>query len=197
MYPVVEESGFGLNSLWPEKFLSLTVETSRGPLEIHSAHVPNGSSNKWEKVEVLESIYGKLALDAVRPRILCGDFNCPQTELATGEVVTWGQRLCPSGEVKIRRRIHRKPGIRWDAAERRVLVGLREFGLRDAYRSVHGYSGEAASWFLKNKDKVVGRRFDHIFVSPELEVVRCEYLAEARSLDLSDHSPIEADVEWS
>ena len=40
---------------------------------------------------MFEGIYRRLACSSDRPRILCGDFNTPQKEMADGEVVTWGQ----------------------------------------------------------------------------------------------------------
>ena len=83
---------------------------------------------------------------------------------------------------------------RWDAAERNILTGLAPFGFRDAFRSLHGYSIDAGSWVLRRGDRVVRRRFDHIFVSAELRVAQCQYLHEWREAGLSDHAPIEADV---
>ena len=37
---------------------------------------------------------------------------------------------------------------RWDAAERAVLLGLRELGLPDVYRQRREYGAEDASWIL-------------------------------------------------
>ena len=155
-----------LTSPWPEKVLSVVLQTPQGPMEIHSAHVPPGSSNHWTKVEVLESIYRGLAVKAQRPRILCGDFNCPQAELPTGDVITWAQQISPAGVYRMRRLVRGGPGYRWDQAERNVLIGLSDFGLRDAYRTLHGYTTDAASWYVTRAGQQVGRRFDHICVSP-------------------------------
>jgi hypothetical protein len=45
-----------------------------------------------------------LARPSSDTRVLCGDFNSPQTELPTGEVVTWGQRIRPDGVAIVRHR---------------------------------------------------------------------------------------------
>ena len=62
---------------WPEKGISLVAETEFGPIEIHSVHVPPGSSNGWLKVDVFEAIYAGLAVRSPYLRVLCGDFNSP------------------------------------------------------------------------------------------------------------------------
>ena len=191
-FPIIENAGILLRSIWKEKALSVLVETPRGPVEVHTVHIPPGSSHGWVKVCVLEAVYSGLTKEsAQQPRILCGDFNCPQAELSSGEVVTWAQRLLPSGEIRPKRRVRGRPADRWDRAERNIVEGLRKFGFRDAYRSLHGYSTKGESWWTWNH---IGRRFDHIYVSKDLKILCCDYLAEAHSWGLSDHSPIEASV---
>jgi exonuclease III len=63
----------------------------------------------------------------------------------------------------------------------------------DAYRFLHGYKREAFSWFLKQTLRI-GRRFDHLFVSPNLQITRCEYLRELRECGLSDQAPLDLDL---
>ena len=180
---------------WAEKALSMTAWLPSGPLDVHVVHVPPGSSNGWVKVEVLEALYHHLACESARPRLLCGDFNTPQAELPSGEVVTWGQRIDEAGRVRPRRVVRGRPAAQWDAAERNVLTGLAAFGLRDVFRSLHGYQVPAASWVLRYRTRVIPRRFDHIFASPHILAVRCDYLHEWRKAGLSDHAAIEADLE--
>ena len=184
-FPIIENDEISLRSPWQEKALSVLVETPRGPVEVHTAHIPPRSSHGWKKARVLEAVYRGLRKSAARPPILCGDFNCPQAELPSGEVVTWAQYLMPSGEVRLKRRIRERPADRWDRAERNILEGLQGFGFLDAYRWLHGYSTKGESWWTSNH---VGRRFDHIYVSKGLKMVRCGYLAEVHSAGLSDHS---------
>lgn len=177
---------------WPERLLSAQVQHPGGPVEVHSGHVPPGSSNGWTKIEVFEGIFRHLAHRASTPRVLCGDFNAPRTELPDGELITWGQRLRRDGSYAVRRTIRSQPGARWDAGERSVLRGLEDVGLRDVYRALHGYGDDAYSFALRRKGKEVRRRFDHVLASDSLRPVSCEYLHEVRERGLSDHAPLEA-----
>lgn len=182
-----------LASPWPEKVLSTAVGWSKGPVEVHTVHVPPGSSNGWVKVTVLEALFQGLAVHSEQPPILCGDFNAPRCELRSGELVTWAQTIDGASAPRLRTRIRGGPAIRWDAAERNVLCGLRPFGMHDVYRALHGYEAEAASWVLVRHGRQVGRRFDHVFASDHLRPVGCGYLEEWRQAGLSDHAAIEAE----
>ena len=51
------------------------------------------------------------------------------------------------------------------------------------------------SWFLKRKELRIGRRFDHVFYSPQVTVLACEYLHHLRGEGLSDHSALELDFD--
>jgi len=178
---------------WEEKVLSQLVETPVGVLAMHCVHVPPGSSNGWEKVRVLEAVYAGLSrLSRDRHTLLCGDFNTPQCELPSGEIVTWAQRMDASGRARLQRLKKNQPGVRWDAAERNILSGLEAFGLRDVFRRLHGYEVDACSWVVRRKGLTRRRRFDHIFASEGLRTVSCEYLSAWRECGLSDHAAIEA-----
>ena len=90
-FPLQQESRLSLPVPWPEKTLSCVVHCSFGPVEVHSAYVPPGSSNGWIKIETFEGIYHGLSqTKTAHPRILCGDFNSPKEEHADGTVVAWG-----------------------------------------------------------------------------------------------------------
>jgi exodeoxyribonuclease III len=178
---------------WEEKVLSQLVETPLGEMAVHCVHVPPGSSNGWEKVEVLEAVHAAVStLSRDRHTLLCGDFNTPKSELPSGEIITWAQHVDSSGRVRLRQRIRKRPGLRWDTAERKILSGLQAFGLRDVFRSLHGYEVDACSWIARRKDVLRPRRFDHIFASEGLRTVSCEYLSAWRECGLSDHAAIEA-----
>jgi exonuclease III len=99
-------------------------------------------------------------------------------------------------QIRIKSRFRGGQGTRWDAAERNVLAGLAQFGFRDAFRSIHGYTVNEGSWFATRGGREIKRRFDHIFVSSGLVIRSCQYLLECRSEGLSDHIPIAADVVW-
>lgn len=190
-YPLSAELPGRFPIPWPERIVSARLSINGQHVEIHNVHVPPGSSNGWIKIGVLNGIFVGLAVHARNPRILCGDFNTPQAELSTGEIVTWAQR--PAGKAGWRtvRTVRSRPGSEWDAGERRVLAGLARFDLADVYRLLHGYRSVESSWFLKRGERKVGRRFDHVFASQTLAPRTCVYLHDLRVSGLSDHSPIE------
>ena len=159
---------------WPQCVLSVVLDSPWGEVELHSAHVPNGSSYKWKKVETFEGIFARLARSSALPRILCGDFNSPKDELEDGTVIPWGETRA-----------------RWAAAELSVITGLAEFDLADVYRSLHEYGARDFSWYWRARGLTIGRRFDHVFASRSLNAVACRYLHALREAGLSDHSPIE------
>lgn len=175
---------------YSQAVLSGVLETLGGKVEIHNAHVPNGSSYGWQKIETFEGIFSRLACSSEMPRVLCGDFNSPQKEYADGTVVTFGQTISNDGRVVVCRNMLGQNGARWDQGERSVIEGLAEYDLVDVYRLLHGYSKtDFSHWIQRSADK--GVRFDHIFCSRALNPIRCEYLHEFREERLSDHSPIE------
>jgi endonuclease/exonuclease/phosphatase family metal-dependent hydrolase len=184
---------------WTERILSAVIESPWRAMEIHTAHIPNGATNGWRKIETFEGIYRHLACRSDRPRILCGDFNSPQKEMSDGRLVTWGQDILPTGETVIKGTWRDRAGRedsneRWDLGERSVLEGLAVFDLAHVYRTLHGYGAGDFSWCWKGKGGT-GRRFDHVFASRELNAVRSQYLHSLREAGLSDHSPIEVDFE--
>ncbi len=100
-----------------------------------------------------------------------------------GEIITWGydKRL---GNYTLARPYQHE-------VEFKVLQGLASFDLPDAYRSIHGYENgsteEAWSWQVRGYK----RRYDHIFASKALRPLSAQYLQNIRTLQLSDHTPIE------
>jgi exonuclease III len=178
---------------WPERVLSVLVRPPRADFEVHTAHIPPGSSNGWVKIRTFEGIYARLASDSEHPRVLCGDFNSPQHETSEGETITWGQDVI-NGRGVCRGKWRGGTGAEWDRGERNVLVGLANFDLRDVFRSLHGFERQEYSWYLSRKGSRKGRRFDHIFASSELNATRCGYLHALREMGLSDHSPLEVDL---
>jgi endonuclease/exonuclease/phosphatase family metal-dependent hydrolase len=181
---------------WPERMLSADIETPWGSVEVHTTHIPPGVTNGWIKIEMLEGLYAGLAHPSTTPRLLCGDFNTPQLERPTGEVVTWGQRLNRKGIAVIRQHMRGGEGVRWDRGERHVLQGLAAYDLHDVYRTLHGYATQAYSWCPYRKDphrqaRLMGRRFDHCFASGSLNPVSCMYLHGFRESGLSDHAALE------
>ncbi len=163
----------------PERVLSVVIDSPWGQIEVHNAHVPNGSTYGLVKVATFEAIYERLARPCDRHRLLCGDFNAPKSEGPKGEVETF------AGE-------HPRHAERWDTAERSVLTGLAEWDLPDLYRDLHGYGPRETTWERSKRRGSVGRRFDHVFASASLGGVACDYHHAWRETGLSDHSAVEA-----
>jgi exonuclease III len=192
-FPYVGEARRPLRPPWSEKALSLCFDCPFGSLDVHSIHVPPGSSNGWVKIETLESVIDAMSIRHEHPVIVAGDFNAPQAELPSGELVTWAQRKRPDGSFVLRKRIRGGPGERWDLAERGVLRGLSQYGVEDVYRAAHGHGAVDGSWIYRRGGKEWPRRFDHILASEHVGPRGVRYLHEARKAELSDHSPLELD----
>jgi endonuclease/exonuclease/phosphatase family metal-dependent hydrolase len=184
------------NVPWPERLLSVGIDTPYGLLELHTTHIPPGVTNGWIKIEMLEGLYAGLAHPSIVPRVLCGDFNTPQLERPTGEIVTWGQRINAKGAAVIRQHLRGGEGARWDRGERQILQGLAAYDLHDVYRQLHGYATPGSSWYPHREDRhrqarLIGRRFDHVFASASLHPVSCRYLQASREAGLSDHAALD------
>ena len=156
------------------------VETPHGLLDLHNAHVPPAQSRGFTKVETCEAIHERLARPSDRHRILCGDLNLPRAETTDGEVITFAED-------------HPEMLERWDRAERSILPGLEEWGLRDVFRDLHGYERQDASWVLHTRARrKAGLRLDHVLASTSLRPRWCDYQHGWREDGLSDHSALEA-----
>jgi len=171
-----------------ERLLSGFIESTS--IEIHTTHVPPGSSNGVIKVEHFEGLFNYLSKRKDKNIILTGDFNSPKLELDTGEVITWGQKINTSGEPRISvnsKWKHQCTGERWDLAERNIIENHKALGLQDAFRTKNGYENTSGSWFTNMGQ---GRRYDHIFSSVNLSVNDAFYDHAPREEKLSDHSPL-------
>jgi len=182
---VLPPDGFAIP--WPERVLSVTIESSAGPVEAHTTHIPPGSSQGWKKVETLEGIHTRLARKHDGHRLLCGDFNLPRRESPNGEVFYWDTIHGKNGSLR------RKRAERWGIAERGVCEGLAGHDLADAYRALHPYGARVDTWIPSQGMNENPRRFDHLFASKSLGVVVCKYDHFPRETGLSDHSILVAD----
>lgn len=165
----------------PERVVSVLIDSPFGSLEIHNAHVPPAPGNGLAKVETCEAIHWVLARPAPdRHRILCGDLNTPRSESVEGLVETFARN-------------HPEHLERWDAAERSVLTGLAEWGMRDVFRHLNGYERRDVSWVQHTRSQRKARfRLDHVIASESLRPVFCDYHHGWRDEGLSDHAAIEA-----
>jgi exonuclease III len=178
---------------WPERLISVLIHSPRMIFEFHVAHIPCGSSHGVLKIDTIIGIYNFLKRKNNKyPRILSGDFNMPQAETPSGEVITWAQKICKDGQVKLKKRKRGRRGDEWDAGERSILQGLAKYDLCDIFRLRNGYEAQEFSWLFRLKGKIVAkRRFDHLFASEKLNPVTCCYIHSFREKSLSDHSAIE------
>ena len=177
---------------WQERVLAVDITTPQETIEFYNTYIPPGSTNRWKKIETLEGLYKGLAKHTEKKRILCGDFNTPQDELLKYGVCTFAQKINKKGVPKLKKIFRGGSGNRWDQGERNILEGLREFNLSDAYRRIHSIPKKGYSFVLERRGKIVAkRRFDHFFLSKELEIKSVEYLHKYREDGLSDHSPLE------
>jgi len=106
--------------------LSTVVDLPSGPLELHHAHIPSARNRGVIQIETCEALTERLARPSDRHRVLCGDLNLPRAETMEGEVITFAED-------------HPEMLERWDHAERSILPGLAEWGLRDVFRELHGF----------------------------------------------------------
>jgi exonuclease III len=172
---------------WPETAISACIEIAPAVIEVCCVHVPN-AANGPVKVRTLEAIRAGLEDAPQLPRVVCGDLNTPRRELPDGRVVSFAR---DSAE-----RLRPERGPEWDAAELGVVPGLRDLGYQDAFRSLHGYGSREPSWTWRQiAGHSGGWRIDHLFASAELRATASTYHHDWRDEGLSDHAPLEADLE--
>ena len=180
---------------WSRRTLFALLHSPWGEIELANVYITpanhfekdgNGMRQPYPylKLDLLAGVYHTLAIPAQRPRLLCGDFNAPQHERESGEIITWGY-LKRHGDY-----ILKYP--RQHELELGLLHGLSAYDLHDVYRRLHGYDGqtqeEGWSWCYRSRFTY---RFDHLFASHTLSPVQACYLHAFRERRLSDHAPLE------
>ena len=148
-------------------------------IDVHCTHLPPGVSNGLLKVHHFEAVHRRVMRDRTRPRILCGDFNAPVEENeAEPEFEIDGGWSDPWS---------REDKLRWREAEWSIL---KNEDMRDAYRATHK---PGRRWPVSHYTGRTPRRYDHIFASPEFEIVGCRYLTGWLDRGMSDHAAVEAE----
>ena len=160
---------------WPEKHLAASVTIDGRPTWIHNAHLPPGSSRGLLKMYAFEAICARLEADVGHPTVLCGDFNAPLKE--TAERPEYVDRTA-----------WREHAARFRDAEASVI---EHKWLRDAYVHKPGQSFPVTH-FTRGETP---HRYDHIFVSRELEVTGCKHTSEWLRDGLSDHAAVLVTIE--
>ena len=176
---------------WPERVLSVLLDVDEKKLQIHTTHIPPGSSNGWIKIDTIKGIVGYFSETSDYDQILCGDFNTPQKEDEENGIITFGQTVRSSGKVVTKKQFRGGLGVDWDNGERSLFNELREYGLVDVFRELNPSNYGAYSWQFIRKNRTFTKRFDHIFAGKQLKAISCNY--HETPSKLSDHCPIVAE----
>jgi endonuclease/exonuclease/phosphatase family metal-dependent hydrolase len=179
---------------WPELLIQASVSVNGRSFLVVSVHIPNGSGYGWKKIDTFNALRNVVRKAKGKPCIVTGDFNEPRYELQDRCIVTWGQEW----NARQRRFIHWQPwkdrsgrlgsGKQWDNAVRWLFEKEEEHGMRHAFWEAHGPGCMDVSHVNRGQP----RWFDHMFVSRDFHVERCEYLHEVRLGGQSDHSALSA-----
>ena len=159
------------STAYPEKLLVTGIEYENTTIEVWNVRAVPGSSYPEEKLTILELAYEYIEEADEKLRILAGDLNTPQRELADGQAITYGHQR----DADLQQR-----GV---TAELKILKGLGHFGMIDIFRAQHGY-GDIDSLSVSHD----GRRIDHLFASEDLSPTDCWYSETGATY--SDHAPI-------
>jgi endonuclease/exonuclease/phosphatase family metal-dependent hydrolase len=181
---------------WRELLVQASVSVDGRSFLVINVHIPNGSGYGWKKIDTFNALRDMARRAKDRPCIVTGDFNEPQLiPLQDGRrLVTWGQwwdarqgrfvcwrpRKDPSGRPR--------SDEEWDETVRWLFEKEDEHGMRHAYWEAQGRGVMPVSHVTHGQ----ARWFDHMFVSRNFHVERCEYLHEVRLEGHSDHSALSA-----
>jgi endonuclease/exonuclease/phosphatase family metal-dependent hydrolase len=187
-------------------------------VEPWNVSIINGANWGEEKLNMLETVYGRIDLQTTKtdiPVLLGGDFNAPKRETATGEIIPHGhnapkytnyplygdpyyfQDSDELTEFRFNQRRQRAEAQLFDPA-------VSEWNMRDAYwgaetgdkkSSVEDFTHIVEAGTPSNK------RLDHILVSEQFDIHRCELWNDIGStvngLGPSDHAPVVTDVTFA
>jgi endonuclease/exonuclease/phosphatase family metal-dependent hydrolase len=180
---------------WRELLVQASVSVDGRSFLVINVHIPNGSRYGWKKIDTFKALKEVVLEAKGKPCIVTGDFNEPQLIPLQdgGRIVTWGQ-YWEWREGRYECWQPRKDGSgrprsdeEWDEAVRWLFEKEDEHGMRHAYWEAR--PGVMPVSHVTNRQP---RWFDHMFVSRNFRVERCEYLHEVRFGRHSDHSALEA-----
>lgn len=214
----------GLNyyySHFPEKMLIAEVDVAADPtiaaddIEVWNVGIINGANWGEEKLNMLETVYGRIYLQTTKtdiPVVLGGDFNAPKRETEDGTIIPHGNgagQYTNYPDYGHPRYFHETDdddvteltfSQRWQSTESRLFdMDVGEWGMKDVYwasedspraSSTEDYTHVLPSGSPRRK------RLDHIFISHQFEAQRCDiWNGELDSIDgfcASDHAPVVA-----
>lgn len=203
---------------FPEKILVAEVDVSESTalatdtLETWNVGIINGANWGEEKLNMLETVYGRIYLQTTKTEaavLLGGDFNAPKRETAEGAIVPHGETAGQytnypdygnphyfrntAGDVT-----ELEFNQRWQLAEARIFdTDVGDWGMRDVYWAAEDSTGASSvedyTHVLPNGTPA-RKRLDHMFVSQQFDVETCELwngeLAAPNGFQASDHAPV-------
>lgn len=178
---------------YPSLFARALVESPIGPVDVVTAHIPNGSANGWRKAQHCQILGRVLRTAAPGTRVLTGDFNEPREFLPDGRVVSFGANRHESGALRLDGEVRRHtddldgPHTWW--AWDRAVCDLFNPGFHGLTHVIERAGDSMRPMPVTHQTRTGNRFFDHAFVSRDLEV-RYEYLHELRGDEGSDHSAL-------
>ena len=180
---------------FPDLFAHVRVSSPlfNNGIEFVTAHIPNGSSYGWIKIEHFRILSKSLIESPESPRVLTGDFNEPQAFLSSGQIVSFRSKIKENGRINISG-IYSKntpEGIpqqkaEWGRSVRDVL-SYHAHGMKNVYGQIHGMIPTPVTHLIRGSGE---RCFDHGFASRHCKVIDSGYHHGWRKSGLSDHSAL-------
>lgn len=219
--PGAPEKLTSYTSTFPEKLLVSEVNLSEEPsvaldgMDIWNVGIIHGAGWGEEKLKMLETVYSRVHLQNTntdRPLVLGGDFNAPKRE-DPGEITPHGANrplyteypfygdpyyLRDSSNVDSEYTFR----DRWQLAERLIFdEEVSDWDMKDAYWVSGASPGRSSTEDYTHVIDVADpphKRLDHVFVSEQFTVDRCEIWngldGAPNGLGSSDHAPVYAQV---
>ena len=183
-YPASKVCRWKRDCAFPDLLSLARIKIQQREINFFNCHIPNGSKHGFEKIRTIDALLKKLRKTKGAVQIVVGDFNEPWSESGQ-EITSWAYKTSanPSKE----QRHH------WHDTVNELFKGEQQHGMRDLFRSLHGYEVEEFSF-----RRPTPSRYDHIFGSEHFKVSSCEYLHSFREgkVKVSDHSPLVTELRF-
>lgn len=179
-YPTSKISRWKRDCAFPDLLSLARIKIRQREINFFNCHIPHGSGHGFKKIRTIDALLKKLKKTKGSARIVVGDFNEPRSESGQ-EIESWAYKTSASPRPTKEEKCH------WKNTVNELFKGEQQHGMRDLFRSLHGYEVEEFSF-----RRPTPRRYDHIFGSEHFKVSSCEYLHSFREGKVSDHSPLVA-----
>ena len=177
-YPASKVSRWKRDCVFPDLLSLARIKIRQREINFFNCHIPHGSGHGFKKIRTIDALLKKLKKTKGSARIVVGDFNEPRSESGK-EIESWAYKTSASP------RPTREEQCHWKNTVNELFKGEQQHGMRDLFRSLHGYEVEDFSF-----GRPTPSRYDHIFGSEHFKVSSCEYLHPFREEKVSDHSPL-------